>query len=225
MHNSPYSDLPTVPMPAMPGGSSRKRRRKPLIVVLIILGSAFLLCIGASVIGAIVTPPSPQVVLQPTRPALSLTQGSLPTQAPQPTPTPQIYPPKTQANLTALAHRGNADVLHTFDSETVGLTGACPQPKREVTVDPSITGQQLAEDLLAYFYGNHLDSPCSSVVFAYHTQAESNGDGYTAGRISFDVTDSSGQENVDPNATDLKYTLTLDIGGLLTSEQEFVVSY
>ncbi len=105
----------------------------------------------------------------------------------------------------------------------MGLTGACPQPKKEVTVDPSITGQQLAEDLLAYFYANQLDNPCGSVVFAYHNQAEAN-DVYTAGRINLDVTDSSGNSNVDPNATNLKHTLTLDIGEIATG-QEYTATY
>ena len=103
------------------------------------------------------------------------------------------------------------------------MTGACPQPKREVTVDTGVMGQQLAEDLLAYFYAQQLDSPCGSVVFAYHNQGEAN-DVYTAGRILVDVTDSSGAGNVDPNATNLKHTLTLDIGGALTG-QEYVVTY
>jgi len=39
-----------------------------------------------------------------------------------------------------------------------------------------------------------------------------------AGHISFDVTDSSGQPNVDPNATTLTYTLTLDIEGALAAQ-------
>jgi hypothetical protein len=125
--------------------------------------------------------------------------------------------------LHGLAAKGDTSALHEFDSESVGLTGACPQPKREVTVAPSVTGQQLAEDLLAYFYAQQLDSPCGSVVFAYHNQSEA-GDVYTAGRILVDVTDSSGAANVDPNATDLKHTLTLDIGGI-DSNQEYVVTY
>ena len=142
-----------------------------------------------------------------------------------PTPTPQVvhYPPTTQADLRGLAAKGDASVIHEFHGESVGLTGACPQPKREVTVDPSLTGQQLAENLLAYFYAQQLDSPCGSVVFAYHNQGEA-GDAYTAGRILVDVTDSSGAENVDPNATDLKHTLTLDIGGI-DSNREYVVTY
>jgi hypothetical protein len=86
-----------------------------------------------------------------------------------------------------------------------------------------VTGRQLAEDLLAYFYAQQLDSPCGSIVFAYHNQGEAN-DVYTAGRINFDVTDSSGAENVDPNANNLKHTLTLDIGGDSTN-QEYVVTY
>jgi len=105
----------------------------------------------------------------------------------------------------------------------VGAVGVCPEPKREVTVEPSVTGQQLAEDLLAYFYAQQLDSPCGSLVLAYHNQGEAN-DVYTAGRINFDVTDSSGAVNLDPNASNLKHTLTLDIGGDSTS-QEYVVTY
>ena len=134
------------------------------------------------------------------------------------------YPPTTQADLRGLAAQGNASAIHEFHSESVGLVGVCPQPKRLVIVDPSITGQQLAEDLLAYFYGQQLDSPCGSVVFAYHTQAEAAGDGYTAGRILFDANDSSGQGNLNPNATNLTYTLTLDTGDVSTG-QEYAVTY
>ena len=150
------------------------------------------------------------------------TQASHPTIVP--TPQPIHYPPKTGADLRGLAAEGDANAIHEFHSESVGLTGVCPQPKREVTTDPSVTGQQLAEDLLAYFYAQQLDSPCGSVVFAYHNQAEATGNGYTAGRILFDAIDSRGASNVDPNASNLKYTLTLDIGGALTN-QEYVVTY
>lgn len=148
-----------------------------------------------------------------------------PTAQPTPTPTPQPsnYPPTTEADLHALAAKGDASAIHGFHSESVGLP-VCPQPKLEVTVDPSITGQQLAEDLLAYFYAQQLDNVCGSVVFAYHSQAEAN-DVYTAGRVLFDVTDSSGQVNVDPNASGLTYKLTLDTGGILTGQQEYVVTY
>jgi hypothetical protein len=162
-----------------------------------------------------------QVAAPTQQPTVGSTQAFLPTA----TPTPQSvhYPPKTETDLRGLAAKGDASAIHEFHSESVGLTGACPQPKREVTVDPSITGQQLAEDLLAYFYGQQLDSPCGSIVFAYHNQSEAN-DVYTAGRINFNVTDSSGAANVDPNASNLKYTLTLDVGGLGTG-QEYVVTY
>lgn len=142
-----------------------------------------------------------------------------------PTSTPQSihYPPTTEADLHGLAAQGDASAIHEFHSESVGDVGVCPQPKREVTVDPSVTGQQLAEDLLAYFYAQQLDSPCGFLVGAYHNQGEA-GDAYTAGRINVDVTDSSGAANVDPNASNLKHTLTLDIGGLGTN-QEYVVTY
>ncbi len=103
------------------------------------------------------------------------------------------------------------------------LTGVCPQPKRLVTVDPGLTGQQLAEDLLAYFYQQHLDSPCGSIVFVYHNQSEANDD-YTAGRINFDATNNNGSANMDPNESGLQYKLTLDIGGLM-NQQEYVLSY
>ncbi len=151
--------------------------------------------------------------------------STTPTSTLVPTSTPQSihYPPTTVADLSGLAAKGVVSAIHEFHSESVGLTGVCPQPKREVTVEPSVTGQQLAEDLLAYFYAQQLDSPCGSIVFAYHNQGEAN-DAYTAGRINFDVTDSSGAENVDPNASNLKHTLTLDIGGV-SMNQEYVVTY
>lgn len=166
-----------------------------------------------------------QVAASTQQPAVGSTQASLPTAAP--TPRPVHYPPTTGADLRGLAAKGDVSAIHEFHSESVGLTGACPQPKREVTVDPSITGQQLAEDLLAYFYGQQLDSPCGSIVFAYHNQAEVNDPniaGYTAGRINLDVVDSSGATNVDPNASNLTYTLTLDVGGFGTG-QEYIVTY
>ena len=153
------------------------------------------------------------------KPIVGSTQAALPTAtlAPTsiPTPQPTYYPPKTAADLHGLAAKGTISAIYEVHSESVGAVGACPQPKREVTVDPSITGQQLAEDLLAYFYGQQLDSPCGSIVFAYHNQAE---------RIMIDVTDSSGAANFDQNGSNLKYTLTLDIGGSLTSK-EYVVTY
>ena len=156
-------------------------------------------------------------------PTIQATQQT--TTQPTQIPTPQSiqYPPRTIADLRGLAAKGDASAINEFHSESVGLTGVCPQPKREVTVNSSVTGKQLAEDLLAYFYANQLDSPCGSLVLAYHNQGEAN-DAYTAGRINFDVTDSSGAENVDPNATNLKHTLTLDIGGVSTN-QEYVVTY
>jgi hypothetical protein len=174
---------------------------------------------------AIPTQQTSQVAAPTQQPAVASTQATIPTAAP--TPQPAHYPPTTGADLHGLAAEGDVSVIHEFHSESVGMTGACPQPKREVTVDPSITGKQLAEDLLAYFYGQQLDNPCGSIVFAYHTQAEvndPNSTGYTAGRINFDVTDSSGSPNVDPNASNLKYTLTLDVGDSLTG-QEYVVTY
>jgi len=159
----------------------------------------------------------------------SPTQTAGPTATAKPpaaTQTPQVahFPPTTHADLQGLAAKGDASAIHEFHSESVGLVATCPQPKREVTVDPSVTGQQLAEDLLAYFYGQQLGNPCGSVVFAYHSQSEA-GDVYTAGRVLLDVTDSSGQANVDPNATNLTYSLTLDIGGALAGQQEYIITY
>jgi hypothetical protein len=158
-----------------------------------------------------------------TSPTATAMVASTPAVAPTATPQTIHYPPTTLADLRGLAAKGDASAIHEFHSESVGAVGVCPEPKRAVTVEPSVTGQQLAEDLLAYFYGQQLDSPCGSIVFAYHNQGEAN-DIYTAGRINFDVTDSSGAVNLDPNASNLKHTLTLDIGGAL-SNKEYVVTY
>jgi hypothetical protein len=144
-----------------------------------------------------------------------------PTQVPKPTPTLAIhYPPKTLADLRGLAALGNANAITPLHSESVGLTGVCPQPKTSVTISPNITGKQLAEDLLAYFFGNQMDSACGSVLFAYHTHAEYNaGNGYTAGRVLLNTNNNGG-----PNATGVHYTLYLDLGDVL-SGQEYVVNW
>jgi len=163
----------------------------------------------------------------PSSPSGSPSSGASTPTSVQPTRTPLVvhYPPTTQADLRGLAAKGNASAIHVASSESVGLVGVCPEPRREVWVDPKLTGQQLAEDLLAFFYGQGLDSKCGSLVVAYHTQAEAvAGVAYTAGRINLDVTDSSGAANTDPNATNLTYMLTLDIGGVATG-QEYVVTY
>jgi len=236
----PYSQqVPPLPYqqpyypPPMTGPPKRKRRRW-LWIVLGIIGFLLFACVGIALLGKSTQPTTastaptsaPTTNSTPTR-AVTQAPTQVPTVAPTlaPTPTPQSihYPPTTVADLRGLAAQGDASAIHEFHSESVGAVGACPQPKREVTVDPRVTGQQLAEDLLAYFYGQQLDSPCGSIVFAYHNQGEAN-DVYTAGRVNFDVYDSSGQYNLDPNATNLTYTLTLDVGGFSTG-QEYVITY
>lgn len=153
---------------------------------------------------------------QATTAQATLTQA--PTQAPA-----IHYPPKTLADLRDLAAKGDANAIQGFHSESVGLTGVCPQPKRLVTVTPGITGQQLTEDLLAYFFAQQLDSPCGSQLLAYHSQSEGN-DVYTVALMNFDVADASGQVNTDPNASRLMHKLTIDIGGFDT-HKEYVVAY
>lgn len=200
---------------------TRSRRTQIIIAVVIIL---FVL---TSAIVSAMTPAAPSQdstsTPAPTQPAAQ--QNSQPTQAPTSTPQSIHYPPTTEADVRGLATEGDASAIHEFHSESVGAVGVCPQPKRLVTVDPSVTAQQLAEDLLAYFYAQQLDSSCGSVVFAYHNQSEAADGPYTAGRILLDVYDSSGAYNNDPNATNLKYTLTLDTGGVLTNQQEYVITY
>jgi hypothetical protein len=181
-----------------------------------VAAALFLLLIVIAATHVTVTPNS-----QATQPTTTK-QTSQPTQG-KPTPQAVHYPPKTQADLRALAAKGDANAIHAFHRESVGLTGVCPQPKIEATVAASLTGQQLAEDLLAYFYSQQLDNPCGSVVFAYHSQSEA-GNGYTAGRVLLTVYDASGTVNSDPNATNLKYTVTLDVGGFDNS-QEYVITY
>jgi hypothetical protein len=211
----PQTQYPPPPMMQPPP----KKRRTWLWIIVGIVALIIFYQIGQAALSQTSTSTPPAATQAPA--------GNTPaaTQAPAATPTPQPihYPPTTEADLRGLAAKGDASAIHGFHSESVGLVGACPQPKLEVTVDPSVTGKQLAEDLLAYFYGQQLDSPCGSVVFAYHHQGEAN-DAYTAGRILFDVTDASGATNVDPNATNLMYTLTLDIGGFSTGK-EYVVTY
>lgn len=196
---------PQYSNPRMRRMRPRRQRRSPAFLVLGIVGLiSGLLLIGGSVAGLVM-------------PRL-LHSGSSASGSNHAATSPSVhYPPMTVADLHGLAAKGEASAIHEFHSERVGLTG-CPQPKQEVRVDPSITGQQLAEDLLAYFYAHQLDSPCGSLVLAYHTQAEAT-DAYTAGRIAVDT------QNTDPNATHTKRTMTLDIGGADTSQQEYTITY
>src|SRR5947207_2553749 len=220
-----------------------KRKRFQFGVGCATLFVVFFLCTGTlAAIGS--TMPNPPAAVQPSptqtqhqivhaeppklTPTPVPTATPAPTPSPTPTPQPPHYPPQTVADLHALAAKGDESAIYGFHSESVGEAGVCPQPKKEVTVDLSITGQQLAEDLLAYFYGQQLDSPCGSIVFAYHDQSEVNdpntGGTYTAGMINFDVTDTNGSVNIDPNASNLKHKLTLDVGPFDT-HQEYVVTY
>lgn len=213
------------------GPFSWYRRQHPLIKIGIgcpaTLVAAFIALFIVALVVTAVSPPKPTSSVASAAPTATTKPTAPPTQAPKPTsaatkvlpptptqkPTPapvSHYPPKTLADLRSLAANGDASAMHGFRSETAGLA-SCPQPKREITVDTSVTGQRLAEDLLAYFYAQYLDNDCGSIVFAYHDQGEA-GDIYTAGRIKLDVNGS-------------KHQLTLDIGGLLSGQEEYVVSY
>lgn len=241
----PYGNQPPYPSypPPQPGNFGmppQQPRRGPwawyrqqsraaqIVLGVVILGFALCFCSSATVgliqgaTGAGATPTA-AVVNQ-------ATQNSQPTDTPttaQDTPTPETshWPPKTKVDLDALAAVGDANQVQGFHSESVGLTGVCPQPKTLATVDASLKGQQLAQDLLAYFFGNQMDNPCGSVLFAFHSQSEGSGDnGYTAGRVLLDTTDSSGGMINDPNATGVTYRLTLDTGDALNS-QEYVITW
>jgi hypothetical protein len=159
--------------------------------------------------GAPTTRPSPTPIVQ-------VLPGPTATPTASPTPVPN-FPPKPKADLHALAAKGDASAIHEFNSHSVGLTGVAPQPRREVTVSPSLTGQQLAEDVLAYFYQNGLDSPCGPVVFAYHATSEA-ANASTAGRILVQT------ENIDPNNSNAQRTLALDLGDAINGEQEHVIT-
>lgn len=199
-----------------------KKRRLPWWLWVIIVIVAISVCGGIS--GAFNTPNSTTTTSSSSQTNTAPTHVATSASTAKPTTAPAVhYPPTTLADLRALAAKGDASAIYEFHSETTGLVGACPQPKREVTVDPSITGQQFAEDLLAYFFSQQLDSPCGALILAYHNQSEAN-DTYTAGRINTDVTTADGSTNFDPNGTGLKHRLTLDVGDLTTG-QEYTVTY
>ena len=129
--------------PPMPPPKKKSRKRLWIILAAVVLVLAVIIGVASQGQNP-QSAPTTQATQQPTL---------QPTTAPTTKPTPQSihYPPRTIADLHGLAAIGDASAIHEFHSESVGLTGVCPQPKREVTVDPSVTSQQLAEDLLAYF--------------------------------------------------------------------------
>lgn len=155
-------------------------------------------CGGGVAVSAALASSKPSVGQTPTytvavQQATATMVGSTPTQVAAPTPQVSHYPPTTQDDLTWLAAHGDASAIHVVSTESTGLVGACPEPRSEVWVSPSVQGQQLAQDLLAYFYGEHFDNACGSLVLAYHSQSEVQaGDPYTAGRINLDVIRNSG---------------------------------
>lgn len=209
-----------APPPHPPARAPKRKRRRGCLIASII---AVVLVIGVIAATAAASNGG-HSANSPTSDQNQATSASTQDQPAQPI-APPSYPPKTLADLQALAQQGDASQIHEFHAESVGAVGVCSQPKRLVTVDPGITGQQLAEDLLAYFYQKNLDSPCGSLVFAYHSQAEATGDnGYTAGRVMLDTATSDGSSNYDPNATGLKYTLTFDTGDATTGQDD-VVNY
>jgi hypothetical protein len=221
--NQPYY-VPPQP-PKTPEQKRRDRIWIGCILAVVVLCSIFSLANASNSKDNITTANATGQTSPVATPTATTTDFAMntPTREPTPTPVPPIqYPPKTLADLRGLAAKGNASVIHPFEREKAGMAGVCPQPKVLVTVDPGIKDRQLAEDLLAYFYDAHIDSPCGAIVFVYHNKSESN-DVFTAGRIKFDVTDASGQANFDPNATNVTHELTLDIGSL--DGQEYVVTY
>ena len=139
-YQQPQQYQPPMPL-------SKKKSRKRLWFTLAAVVLVFSVIIGVASQGQNQRSAS---TIQPTQPTHAMQQ---PTTVPTAKPTPQSiqYPPGTIADLRGLAAKGDASAIHEFHSESVGLTGVCPQPKREVTVNSSVTGQQLAEDLLAYF--------------------------------------------------------------------------
>jgi len=214
------------PMQQFPQAQPLKKKRRRWLLITIIAAVVIFGCIifstGFHDIGK-ATP----AALSTSEPTHQAAPTNTPASTAPPAPPSVQYPPKTEADLHGLAVHGDANAIHEFHSETVGLAGVCPQSKRLVIVDSGVKGQQLAEDVLAYFYAQRLENPCGSIVFAYYTQAEANdpnGGAYTAGRVMLNVTDSSGSLNTDPNASNLKRTITLDTGGF-DANQEYVVSY
>jgi hypothetical protein len=168
---------------------------------------ALLALAGCGSAGTSTPSPVPTAVATPT-----VAPTAIATAPPTATPAPvSHFPPTTSADLHALASAGSASAIHEFHSESVGLA-TCPEPKREVVVAPSLVGQKLADDLLAYWFAQQLNNSCGSLVLAYHNQSEA-GNAYTAGSLNLNVTGSS-------------HSLEIDIGSALDGTQTvYTVTY
>jgi hypothetical protein len=137
-----------------------------------------------------------------------------------PAPAPKLAKaPQTLADLEELAGRGNASSVHEFDHNSAGGYTTCDNISRSVTVKSGSSPQQLAGDLLAYFFqlpGN----PCKSRMLAFYAGTEHDvlcqgfgckGDFYTAGRVELAVR--NGQQ-----------TLSLVLGRF-DNASEYLVTY
>lgn len=124
------------------------------------------------------------------------------------------FPPATLADFLAFAATGDPSAIHQFDEDSVG-DARCPWPNVYATVDPQLTGRELAADAAAFAVAHRmLDNPCRAALLIFHRPAENTGDGFTAGRIF-----------LDGNPGGKRHTIRVDIGAESGEFTELEVSF
>jgi hypothetical protein len=121
--------------------------------------------------------------------AVQVTSATPTSNAPAPTNTSAVapaYPPKTIAQVKALAQTGNASLLTITNKETKP-NGPCQRPNWYAIVDPATTGQALALAELAVFsQESAFTATCPAYLYVFHTASEISAGGYTAGAVILD---------------------------------------
>jgi len=112
------------------------------------------------------------------------------------------YPPTTLNQFKAFAGTGDSTAIHAFFSDTKG-SPSCPKPNISATADPGVTGRQLEADESAFFLQRGLvDQPCSAFLFLFHSQTETDDNGFTVGRVNMDVPMSGATHTIEVDTGD-----------------------
>jgi hypothetical protein len=91
--------------------------------------------------------------------------------------------PTTRAEFVAFAMTGNAAAIKLLSIVVKGAAD-CPVTTSYATVDPAISGLELAADESAYFVqAGMLDGSCKAALLVYYQAAEQSRGDYTAGRV------------------------------------------
>jgi hypothetical protein len=142
-----------------------------------------------STLGYDPSPTVPPTTVPPTAvPPTTVPPTTVPLPPVPTTQAPVVFPPQSYSDALALANSGGWGVFHTFDTHG-NDDPSCRQTQYDVTVVQGLSSQQIAADLLSYFFFNTGSAPsmsgCGGVsIDAYNNQSDASPNSATAGEAS-----------------------------------------